>query len=117
MGKNDVENQAELASRLRFARESAGLTQGQVAKLLSLHRPTISEIEAGRRKVAAAELSKLADVYGVPVDWLLSGGAGRDDLDDSLVEMAARELSKLKKEDFERVMKVVRMLRFSGKHP
>ena len=38
-----------IASRLRSAREMAGLSQGQVAKMLGMHRPTISEIEAGRR--------------------------------------------------------------------
>ena len=36
----------QIAARLRAAREAAGLSQGQVAKLLKLHRPTVSEIEA-----------------------------------------------------------------------
>ena len=44
-----------IASRLRLSREMAGLTQGQVAKSLEWHRPTVSEIEAGRRRVSAEE--------------------------------------------------------------
>ena len=35
-----------IALRLRAAREQSGLSQGQIAKLLVLHRPAISEIEA-----------------------------------------------------------------------
>ena len=49
-----------LAYRLRIAREHAGLSQGQVAKLMDYHRPTISEIEAGRRKVSAQELTRFS---------------------------------------------------------
>lgn len=59
-----------IAERLRTARETAGLTQSQSAKLLGLHRPSISEIEAGRRKVSGDELKQFADIYGVGVAWL-----------------------------------------------
>ena len=59
-----------LAQRLRISRERAGLSQGQVARLLNIHRPTISEIEAGRRKVSVEELIKFSEIYGVEVSWL-----------------------------------------------
>jgi transcriptional regulator with XRE-family HTH domain len=52
----------QIASRLRLARESAGLSQGQVAKKMNLHRPTVSEIEAGRRRVSAEELARFAEL-------------------------------------------------------
>jgi transcriptional regulator with XRE-family HTH domain len=60
-----------IAERLREARKAAGLSQGQVAKLLQMHRPTISEIEAGNRRVSAEELVKFAETYDVTVSWLL----------------------------------------------
>ncbi len=41
-----------IAERIAIARERAGLSQGQASKLMGMHRPTISEIEAGRRRVA-----------------------------------------------------------------
>ena len=44
-----TEKKQIVASRLREARKMAGLTQGQVAAQMDLHRPTISEIEAGNR--------------------------------------------------------------------
>ena len=38
-----------------------GLSQGQVAKMLGLQRPSVTEIEAGNRAVAAEELARLAE--------------------------------------------------------
>jgi transcriptional regulator with XRE-family HTH domain len=91
-----------------MARELAGLSQAQVAKMLSLHRPSMSEIEAGRRKVSAEELAKLADIYDVNISWL----TGTEDGEDSeKVKLAARELAKLKPADYERMMYLLRALR------
>lgn len=101
-----------LPSRLRAARERAGLSQGQVAKLLGMQRPTISEIEAGRRRVAADEVSRLADLYSVSVSWLLND---RPETPDPMVELAARELAKLKKEDLDSVLELLKTLRKQGK--
>ena len=53
-----------LASRLREAREAAGLSQEDVAQRLSLPRPAISQIENGHRRVEALELARLAKLYG-----------------------------------------------------
>ena len=102
-----------VASRLRLSREMAGLTQGQVAKSLNWHRPTVSEIEAGRRRVSVEELAVLSEIYGVNVSWVV----GEQDEDSSLaadrVKLAARELSKLKEEDLDRVLQLVQALRAS----
>ncbi len=99
---------AAIASRLRLARERAGLSQGQVAKILKMHRPTVSEIEAGRRAVTAEELTQFAKVYSVAIAWLTS--EPRDPGGDKL-ELAARELSKLKPADVDRLMDLLRSLR------
>jgi transcriptional regulator with XRE-family HTH domain len=98
----------DVASRLRAAREKAGLSQGQVAKMLGLHRPTISEIEAGRRRISAEELSQLAKAYDVSVSWLANG---EPEVRDPAVELAARELAKLKKQDLDNLMQLLRTLR------
>src|SRR5262245_20821026 len=100
---------SKLAERLRLAREQAGLSQGQVAKLLDMHRPTISEIEAGRRKVSAEELSQFADLYDVSIEWLTETQSS--DEDDERVQLAARELAKLKSEDLEKVLNLLRTMR------
>ena len=107
------ERRKAIASRLRMSREMAGLTQGQVAKSLDWHRPTVSEIEAGRRRVSAEELATLAEMYGVNVSWVV----GEEDEDSNLaadrVKLAARELSKLREEDLDRVLQLVQSLRAS----
>ena len=104
----DMTARKAIADRLRAARTQAGLSQGQVAKLLSVQRPTISEIEAGRRKVAAEELVKFAELYDVSLSWLT---ANESEVPDPAVELAARELSKLKKDDLDTVMGLLRTLR------
>ncbi len=102
-----------IASRLRLSREMAGLTQGQVAKSFDWHRPTVSEIEAGRRRVSAEELATLAEIYGVNIPWLVGEGDEDSSLAADRVKLAARELSKLREEDLERVLQLVQALRAS----
>ncbi|ABE30412.1 helix-turn-helix family protein [Paraburkholderia xenovorans LB400] len=99
-----------IAERLKEAREIAGLSQGQVAKRLGMHRPTISEIEAGRRKVAADELDLFAELYDVSVEWIVNGSV-KDEAADARMLMAARELSKMSDQDLDRLMNMLRMLR------
>lgn len=101
----------DLAQRLRTAREHAGLSQGQVAKLLNLHRPTITEIEAGRRKVNTDEVNAFAEIYDVSVPWLM--GAEKSEGIDDRVRLAARGLSKLKSEDLDKVLELLSSMRSS----
>ena len=61
-----------LASRLRSARLSAGVSQEQAANELGLPRPAISLIESGNRNVSAIEITKLARLYGVGLAALLA---------------------------------------------
>jgi|ERR1700736_5158781 transcriptional regulator with XRE-family HTH domain len=103
-----------LADRLRMAREQAGLSQGQVSRLLNVHRPTISEMEAGRRKVSADELIKLAKLYDVSLEWLTEDKK-QDSENDERVTLAARELAKLEKSDLDLVLKMLRTLKRSKK--
>lgn len=103
-----------VGQRLRLAREQAGLSQGQVARILNLHRPTVSQMESGQRAVKPAEVVQLAELYKVKQGWIVSGEtAGVGDVDPR-VELAARELSKLKKQDLEKIMQLLSVLRSSA---
>lgn len=106
MTERDDALRAKLAGHLRAARERAGLSQGQVASLLSMHRPTISQIESGGRNVLAEELPRFADLYDVSVDWLL----GRVDEEDAVVQLAARGLDKLKAGDRRKLLALLASL-------
>jgi transcriptional regulator with XRE-family HTH domain len=90
---------AIVAARLREARKMAGLSQGQVAKLLGMHRPTVSEIEAGNPRLTAEELAQFAKAYDVSVSWLVGQAAEQLEPDDPRLQLAARELTKLKPDD------------------
>jgi transcriptional regulator with XRE-family HTH domain len=109
--KNDSELQKAIASRMGIARRNAGLSQGQVANQLEMHRPTISEIEAGRRKVTAGELSRFSALYGVDIGWLSCSDSTQVDANRDRLELAARELSKLKKSDLDKVIELLSALR------
>lgn len=71
---------------------------------MEMHRPSISEMEAGRRKVTADELGALAKHYGVSIGWLACEDNDSPNEDDDRIQLAARELSKLKKQDFDKVI-------------
>ena len=106
---SDLEMRKAVAGRLREARKLAGLSQAQVAQLMKLHRPTVSEIEAGRRRVASEELSVLADLYGVSTAWLL--GETQPDEQSLSAVVAARELEKMKPEDLDRLIEIISAIR------
>lgn len=62
-----------LADRLRIAREQAGLSQGQAMNLCDVHSQQISRYERGETEPGGVVLVKLAELYGVSIDWLLRG--------------------------------------------
>ncbi len=64
-------NPADLGSRLRIAREAAGITQAAAAKRIDIARTTLVAIEQGRRRLKTNELQQLARVYGTSVNALL----------------------------------------------
>jgi len=104
-----------IAARMRAAREAAGLSQGQVARKLKMHRPTISEIEAGRRTLTAEELTIFAKLYGVETWWLACAEReAKLDADMAKYHLAARHLSKMKQPDFDRLMELIQMMRSEG---
>lgn len=111
MTELDGAKRTQIALRLKEARKLAGLSQGHVAKMLNLHRPSISEIEAGNRRVSADELARLAEIYDVSTAWLLGETPETLNAQDPKLELAARELSKLKPEDLERLLKLLVAMR------
>jgi len=65
-------NQEILAERLRAQRKRLELTQEEVAERMGVKRPTIVQIEAGKRAVTSIELSQLAVLYKRSAEYFLS---------------------------------------------
>ena len=60
-----------LGEKLKLARVSRTLTQGEVAAKMGMVRTTLVAIEKGERRVNARELAALADLYGRSLsEWL-----------------------------------------------
>ena len=108
--KNTDERRKLIGSRLALARKRAGLSQSQVAIELELPRPSISEIESGRRRVAADELVMFAELYSVDMDWLAGRGEENVDVIRDKLQLAARKVAGLKQEDLEKVIDLLNSL-------
>lgn len=64
----------EILKRLVRAREQAGLSQGQAAKLLGFASPsTVSHYESGERDLTVKTLLDMCRIYDVDVTWVLTG--------------------------------------------
>jgi transcriptional regulator with XRE-family HTH domain len=95
-----------IGARLRQARDSAGLSQAQVATLMGLSRPAITEMENETRRVSAGELLALAKLYKVSVEWLAGEPLDRS----STVRIAARKMRGLNERDLKSVMRIIESL-------
>ena len=57
--------------RVRDLREDSDLKQDDIARVLNCTQACYSNYENGKREIPPAVLEKLADFYGVSVDYLL----------------------------------------------
>lgn len=55
---------------LRALRLKQGITQLELANMLDIRQSTIAQYETGERSPQAATLAKLADYFGVSIDYL-----------------------------------------------
>lgn len=106
-----VELRKIISSRLAIARQNSGLSQAQVAKQINLPRPSITEIEAGRRRVSVEEIVQFADLYQVDLNWLSGQDADQADPVRDKLQLAARHVADLKSEDLEKVIELLISLR------
>lgn len=74
-------------TRLRECRENAKLSQKYVAITLGLSAPSVANWERGKTNPTHENIVKLADLYGVSVDYLL----GRTD-EPRTEELSIREI-------------------------
>lgn len=86
-----------LGSRLRQLREGLGFVLQDVADLFGTNRNVPSQWEGGQREPSYEHLIRLADFYGVTVDWLLGReGAEKDSPRVKLVKSQLRDYLQIK---------------------
>uniref|UniRef100_UPI003F4954DA helix-turn-helix domain-containing protein n=1 Tax=Paenarthrobacter ureafaciens TaxID=37931 RepID=UPI003F4954DA len=96
-----------VASRIREARESLGLTQEEVSGALGIPRTSVNAMEAGKRGVSALELRRLARLYRRRVEWLLGEDEAPVAAADGALYRATRDLSD---EDKDQVLRFAEFL-------
>jgi transcriptional regulator with XRE-family HTH domain len=68
---------ARLGQQIRTLRLEAGLSQRALGARLGRSASAIDRYEMGQRRIALAELVRMAEVLGVPAATFLGAGAGR----------------------------------------
>ena len=63
---------AGIGDRLKYARERAGLKQGDVSKRAKIGESSLSEFECAKREPSVSQLATLASIYHRPVAFFLS---------------------------------------------
>ena len=64
-------NHKILITRIKKARNDAGLGQEEAARLLGTTQSNISKIESGQRRIDVLQLKELARVYKKPASYFL----------------------------------------------
>jgi transcriptional regulator with XRE-family HTH domain len=74
-----------LGARIREARERMGLSQEDLASLVSKDQGAISEYESGKRKLAASDLPTFANALRVSLLYFYEGEISGYDLDQAML--------------------------------
>ncbi len=114
-GENEEEAWRELGERLRGSREFLGLSQGEVAEALGIPRPSVTHMEAGRRKVSTLELRRLARLYGQTYEYFL--GEAPEVPEDESANALFRTARGLSEQDRQQVLRFAQFLRNAGSPP
>ena len=67
-----MDRRERIAQKLRIAREQAGLTQHEFAKLYGCQDPTVSMMESGKRTLGIKVLERVSHIVGKPVSWFIA---------------------------------------------
>ena len=66
-------NPRDIGTRIRIARESQGWTQDQLADAVGVSRSAVAQWETGRAGQVTTNLTRVASVLGVGVEYLMYG--------------------------------------------
>lgn len=63
----------KFGERLRYLREKAGLSQGEMSHTFGIDRSHISDLEHGKKRVCLTMLETLADGFKITISELMKG--------------------------------------------
>lgn len=86
----------QIGSRLRAIRESRGDTQEVLGKVVGVKGATISRYESGVLHITVLDLQKIADHYGVSINYFLGRESSQDQIA-AEIRKARKELERTRK--------------------
>jgi len=99
-----------LGNRIQIKRKELGITQQQLAKKIEVSHPQLVRYETKNVQPPADVLKKLADVFGVSIDFLVNGDKdqkAKDSLQDEALLNQFKKISSLSKENKTVVMDLI----------
>ena len=76
-----------LGPRVAALRKAAGISQSELAKMLKISPSAVGMYEQGRREPALDILAEMANIFGVTIDFLVTGKAGTMEEEDRLSQL------------------------------
>lgn len=84
----------DLGQRVKMARQAKGMTQTELADLLSISSKTISAIEVGRIEASISQMQGIAAVLEEPIGYFTGESASSVE---SKIERVSQELEEIRK--------------------
>ncbi|WP_459734428.1 helix-turn-helix domain-containing protein [Peribacillus sp. N1] len=80
--KKEVGLLMDFGDRLKWLRERSGLTQKFAAEKIGVKNNTLSSYESAKRQPDYTTLKKLADLYDVTIDYIITGNENSNSPDE-----------------------------------
>jgi transcriptional regulator with XRE-family HTH domain len=92
MSTDNLSDQRQVGARIRAARQARGLTQSDLAAAVGVSRSAVAQWETDRAGQVRGNLTRIAAVLGVSVEYLLHGRAAAGEGPENATEMALLHL-------------------------
>ena len=93
----------DIHDRIKNYRNRLHISQEYVANFLGINRASYTQMENGKRKVTAEDVSKLSELFGVTADAILSNNKMNKP-----ATVFARSFEKLNKNDQAEIMHIIK---------
>jgi transcriptional regulator with XRE-family HTH domain len=79
----------KIGEKIRTLRESAGMSQTQLAEAIDVSQSTIAKLETATRELSGLDNAmKVAEFFGVSAAWMLFDNADIDNLSEDAIRIA-----------------------------
>jgi DNA-binding XRE family transcriptional regulator len=76
--QHDEKTQLAIGERLAKIREGLDLSQSEIARAIAVTPQAWNAWENGRERISIVHAIRLFEIFGVSLDWIYLGNAGKD---------------------------------------